>query len=152
MKDTMLAQYRAELDRRLDRLLSSVSQSTVLQRRDRYDLFHFVTRHDVPYTNNACERALRRSVILRNVTNRFRAEWGAKVYAAAASAIATGRVHGPRQSYMAAILIAPQQYMARILYKKTTSLRLFGLLIAARPRLSPNNPANAGAEPTDGRH
>jgi transposase len=53
MKDTMLAQYRAELDRRLDRLLSGVSQSTLLRRRDRYDLFHFVTRHDVPYTNNA---------------------------------------------------------------------------------------------------
>jgi hypothetical protein len=99
MKD-MLAQYRADLDRRLDRLLSGVSQSTLLQRRDRFDLFHFVNRHHVPYTNNACERALQRSVILRNVTNRFRAERGAKVYAAAASAIATGMMHGPCQLYM----------------------------------------------------
>jgi transposase len=63
-------------------------------RRDRYDLFHFVTRRDVPYTNNACERALRPSVIFRKVTNCFRAEWGAKVYAAAASVIATGTLHG----------------------------------------------------------
>ncbi len=63
-------------------------------RRDRADLFRFVTRRDVPYTNNACERALRPSVIFRKVTNCFRAEWGAKVYAAAASVIATGRLHG----------------------------------------------------------
>ena len=46
------------------------------------------------YTNNACERALRPSVIFRKVTNCFRAEWGAKVCAAAASVIATGRLHG----------------------------------------------------------
>jgi transposase len=63
-------------------------------RRDRDDLFRFVTRRDVPYTNNACERALRPSVIFRKVTNCFRAEWGAKVYAAAASVIATGRLYG----------------------------------------------------------
>jgi transposase len=63
-------------------------------RRDRDDLFRFVTRRDVPYTNNACERALRPSVIFRKVTNCFRAEWGAQVYAAAASVIATGRLHG----------------------------------------------------------
>jgi hypothetical protein len=33
-------------------------------------------------------------VIFREVTNCFRAEWGARVYAAAASVIATGRLHG----------------------------------------------------------
>ena len=52
------------------------------------------TRRDVPTTNNACERALRPSVIFRQVTGGFRAEWGAKVYAAAASVIATERLHG----------------------------------------------------------
>ena len=64
------------------------------KRRDRDDLFRFVTRRDVPYTNNACERALCPSVIFRKVTGGFRAEWGAKVYAAAASVIATGRLYG----------------------------------------------------------
>jgi transposase len=64
------------------------------KRRDRDDLFRFLTRRDVPYTNNACERALRPSVIFRKVTNCFRAQWGAKVYAAAASVIATGRLYG----------------------------------------------------------
>ena len=63
-------------------------------RRDRDDLFRFITRRDVPATNNACERALRPSVIFRNVTGGFRAEWEAKVYAAAATVIATGRLQG----------------------------------------------------------
>ncbi len=101
LKDSTLAQYRADLDRRLDRLLSGREPKTKAarclfqaMRRDRDDLFRFVTRRDVPYTNNACERALRPSVIFRKVTNCFRAEWGAKVYAAAASVIATGRLHG----------------------------------------------------------
>ena len=101
LKDSTLAQYRAELDRRLDKLLSgpapkqqSARRLFRAMRRDRADLFRFVTRRDVPYTNNACERALRPSVIFRKVTNCFRAEWGAKVYAAAASVIATGRLHG----------------------------------------------------------
>ena len=47
------------------------------------------SRANEVYTNNACERALRPSVIFRKVTNGFRA----KVYAAAASVIATGRLH-----------------------------------------------------------
>jgi transposase len=101
LKDSTLAQYRADLDRRLDRRLSGREPKTKAarclfqaMRRDRDDLFRFVTRRDVPSTNNACERALRPSVIFRKVTNCFRAEWGAKVYAAAASVIATGRLHG----------------------------------------------------------
>ena len=100
LKDSTLAQYRADLDRRLDKLLSraapkqpSARRLFRAMRRDRADLFRFVTRRDGPYTNNACEQALRPSVIFRKVTNCFRAEWGAKVYAAAASVIATGRLH-----------------------------------------------------------
>ena len=46
----------------------------------------------VAATQDAGERALRPSVIFRKVTGGFRAEWGAKVYAAAASVIATGRL------------------------------------------------------------
>jgi transposase len=101
LKDTTLTQYHADLDRRLSRLLSGPAPTHKparrlfrAMRRDRDDLFRFVTRRDVPYTNNACERALRPSVIFRKVTNCFRAEWGAQVYAAAASVIATGRLHG----------------------------------------------------------
>ena len=101
LKDTTLAQYQADLDRRLSRLLSGSAPTNKpgrrlfrAMRRDRDDLFRFVIRRDVPYTNNACERALRPSVIFRKVTNGFRAEWGGQVYAAAASVMATGRLHG----------------------------------------------------------
>ena len=101
LKDSTLVQYHADLERRLNRLLSGPMPGNAAarrlfraMRRDRDDLFRFITRRDVPYTNNACERALRPSVIFRKVTGGFRAEWGAKVYAAAASVIATGRLHG----------------------------------------------------------
>jgi transposase len=100
LKDSTLAQYHGDLERRLDRLLAGAVPDKPAarrlfraMRRDRDDLFRFITRRDVPYTNNACERALRPSVIFRKVTGGFRAEWGAKVYAAAASVIATGRLH-----------------------------------------------------------
>ena len=101
LKDSTLAQYHADLERRLDRLLAGSTPAHPAarrlfraMRRDRDDLFRFVTRRDMPYTNNACERALRPSVIFRKVTGGFRATWGAKVYAAAATVIATGRLHG----------------------------------------------------------
>jgi transposase len=100
LKDSTLHQYHADLQRRLDRLLSHQPDKPASRRlfkamrRDRGDLFRFVTRRDVPYTNNACERALRPSVIFRKVTGCFRSKWGAEVYAAAASVIATGRLHG----------------------------------------------------------
>src|SRR5208282_5546442 len=84
LKDTTLAQYRADPGRRLDRAI----------RKCRGDLFVFITRRDVPATNNDCERALRPSVIFRKVTGGFRSQWGARTYADALSVIATGRLHG----------------------------------------------------------
>lgn len=100
LKDSTLKPYRADLDRRLDRLLArqpTASAGRTLRQAIlgcRADLFRFITRRDVPSTNNACERALRPSVIFRNVTGGFRSTWGAKVYAAAVSVIATGRLRG----------------------------------------------------------
>jgi transposase len=100
LKDSTLRQYHADLERRLDRLLNRRPDKSASRRlfkamrRDRDDLFRFVIRRDVPFTNNACERALRPSVIFRKVTGCFRSKWGAEVYAAAASVIATGRLHG----------------------------------------------------------
>ena len=100
LKNTTLAQYRADLDRRLDRLLA-VNPTTEAGhqlargiRKCRGDLFVFVTHRDVPATNNDCERALRPSVIFRKVTGGFRSQWGARTYADALSVIATGRLHG----------------------------------------------------------
>jgi len=100
LKDTTLVQYRADLDRKLDRLLAVSPTAEAGRklvraiRRCRGDLFVFITRRDVPSTNNDCERALRPSVIFRKVTGGFRSEWGARTYADAVSVIATGRLHG----------------------------------------------------------
>jgi transposase len=100
LKDTTLARYRVDLDARLDQLLWAPMPTHKAARRlframtrDRHDLFRFITRRDVPYTNNASERALRPSVIFRKVTNGFRSKWGASVYGAASTVIATGRLH-----------------------------------------------------------
>src|ERR1700687_512040 len=77
-----LSQSRADLDRRLDRLLAvSPTTETGRQlargiRKCRGDLFVFITRRDVPATNNECERALRPSVLFRKVTGGFRSQWG----------------------------------------------------------------------------
>ncbi len=89
LQDSTLRQYHGNLERRLDRLLSQPPDTPAALR-----LFRFVTRRDVPSTNNACERALRPSVIFRKITGGFRSPWGAEVYAAAASVIATGRIYG----------------------------------------------------------
>jgi transposase len=63
-----------------------------LKHRDK--LLVFLHDPDVPPTNNESERALRTSVIHRQVTNGFRSEWGAKAYAALQSVIATARLKG----------------------------------------------------------
>ena len=52
----------------------SVRVQRAAMRRDRDRLFRFITRHDVPCTNNASERALLPSGIFRKVTGGFRAE------------------------------------------------------------------------------
>jgi len=61
-------------------------------RRHRAHLFVLLHCPDVPPDNNACERALRPSVIHRKVTNGFRSEWGAHAYAALATVIATAKL------------------------------------------------------------
>jgi transposase len=126
VKDSTLKQYRAELHRRLDRLFKTPPKNPAARklfnamRRDRDDprsgrgqvLFRFVTRRDVPYTNNGCERALRPSVIFRKVTGCFRSHWGARLYAAAASVIATGRLGGVSALQAIKNIIAPEYQTA----------------------------------------
>jgi transposase len=99
LRDSTLAQYRADLDRRLDRILALPQcgrDAEKLRRRiarDRSHLFVFVTDRAVAATNNACERALRPSVIFRKVTNGFRSEWGAQTYAAFRSVVSTAKAN-----------------------------------------------------------
>ncbi len=101
LTDSTSAQHRAGLERRLHRLLSgpmlerpAARRPFRAMRRDRDDLFRFVTRRDEPYTNITGERTLLPSAILRKVTGGFRAQWGATVHAVAASVTAIGRLHG----------------------------------------------------------
>jgi hypothetical protein len=53
--------------------------------------FVFITNRDVRYTNNVSERHPRPSVIFRKVTNRFRCEWGAEIYATFRSIVGTAK-------------------------------------------------------------
>src|ERR1700689_4358439 len=108
LADSTIGTHRRRLDRELDRLLdlkptdvegSHLRAAIVVTARDK--LLVFLTRRDVEATNNASERALRPSVIFRRVTNGFRSEWGAKVYADLCSIVATGRLAG--RSALAAI-------------------------------------------------
>ncbi len=84
LADSTLRQYRADLNRRLDRIMMAGpigEPGRKLRKRigaNRAHLFVFVTNRDVPYTNNISERNLRPSVIFRKVTNGFRCEWGGR--------------------------------------------------------------------------
>ena len=99
LKDTTLKQYLYDLDRRLDRIMAAVpigEPGRKLRKRmlaNRAHLFVFITRRDVPYTNNVSERHLRPSVIFRKVTNGFRCAWGAETYAAFRSVVSTARAN-----------------------------------------------------------
>ena len=99
LKDTTLKQYLYDLDRRLDRIMAAIpigEPGRKLHKRmlaNRGHLFVFVTRRDVPYTNNVSERHLRPSVIFRKVTNGFRCEWGVETYAAFRSVVSTAKAN-----------------------------------------------------------
>jgi transposase len=101
LADSTIRMHRRRLHYELDRLLDlkptdvegrHLRDTIDVTARDR--LLVFLTRRDVEATNNESERALRPSVIFRRVTNGFRSEWGAKVYADLCSIVATGRLAG----------------------------------------------------------
>ena len=81
LKDTTLRQYLYDLERRLDRIIMVVpigEPGRKLRNRmlaNRAHLFMFMTRRDVPFTNNISERHLRPSVILG-----LPQSWGSRGY------------------------------------------------------------------------
>lgn len=84
-----------QLDRLLKRRFSGVGANLLDRyRKRRNSLFIFLHRTDVPAENNACERALRPSVIHRKVMGSFRSEWGARTYAALATVLNTAKRNG----------------------------------------------------------
>lgn len=91
---------RTCLEKRLDRLLArrviGKPAATLWQRyrTHRQSLFVFLYRTDVAPDNNACERALRPSVVHRKVLGSFRSEWGARAYAALTTVLHTAKRNG----------------------------------------------------------
>jgi len=117
LSDATIKTYARDLRRELDRLLelapmqkdgSHLRATMQVDARDK--LLVFMTRRDVEPTNNGCERELRPSVIFRKVTNGFRSNWGADVYADIRSIVATGRIIGrsPLASLRAALAAEPK--------------------------------------------
>lgn len=100
LKDTTLKNYQRDLLRHLDRLLACKPDGMAgikfrnAMEKAKDNLFVFITRRDVPPTNNLSERLLRMSGIFRKVTNGFRSVWGAQVYADICSVTATAKIHG----------------------------------------------------------
>jgi transposase len=100
LADATLAAYHARLQRALDDLLKVVPDNKPglkLQRiikRFRQSLFVFLTDREVSPTNNGPEQALRPCVIFRKITNCFRSEWGAALYADVRSVLETARRRG----------------------------------------------------------
>jgi transposase len=97
LADTTLVLYQSRLQKRLDTLLAIPPTTAAGQKlrrilkRFRQNLFVFVTNRTVPPTNNGSEQALRPYVVFRKVTNCFRSEWGAALYADVRSVFETAR-------------------------------------------------------------
>lgn len=97
LAESTLKTCEADLNRRLDRLMrlnptdKAGRQIQIIIRKVRRHLFVFVTNRDLEATNNGSERALRPSAVYRKITNGFRSEWGAKLYADIRSVVETAR-------------------------------------------------------------
>ena len=97
LADATLKAYEARLDARLDRLMDLVPTTPAgrklrtIFKKIRRHLFVFVTHREVTATNNGSERAVRPCTIYRKVTNGFRSEWAAALYADTRSVVETGR-------------------------------------------------------------
>jgi transposase len=99
MTETGYKKQVAIIEKRLERLLKQTFSGmghNLLERyrKHRISLFIFLHRSDVPAHNNACERALRPSVIHRKVMGSFRSDWGAKAYASLATVLNTAKRNG----------------------------------------------------------
>lgn len=86
---------KKELEQLLKRKFSGLGTNLLERYRTRRDsLLIFLERADVPADNNACERALRPSVIHRKVMGSFRSDWGAQAYAALTTVLNTAKRNG----------------------------------------------------------
>lgn len=97
LADATLAGHARKLDKRLDRLLArppSCAAGSKLRKailRFRQHLWVFLKNREIEPTNNGSERGLRPAVTFRKVTNCFRTNWGARLYADLRSVLETAR-------------------------------------------------------------
>jgi transposase len=97
LADATLRNYAAKLDNQLGALLrltpnrSEGEKLKCMVKKFRQHFFVFVTNRNLPPTNNGSEQAIRPCVVFRKVTNCFRSEWGAKLYADIRSVLETAR-------------------------------------------------------------
>ena len=97
LADATLRTYAYTLDARLDALLRSAPTHAAGDKLQkvikgcRRHLFVFLGNRAIPPTNNGSEQALRPTVIFRKVTNGFRSQWAANLYADIRSVIETAR-------------------------------------------------------------
>ena len=90
-----VAQIEKQADLLLKRRFNGIGRNLLDRyRKYRESLFVFLHRQDVPAHNNACERALRPSVIHRKVMGSFRSDWGAQAYAALTTVLNTAKRNG----------------------------------------------------------
>jgi len=97
LADATLRAYASSLNVKLDALLrltpahpagAKLKQAIASCRRY---LFVFLEDRALPATNNGSEQALRPCVVFRKVTNGFRSQWGASLYADIRSVVETAR-------------------------------------------------------------
>ena len=97
LADATLRAYAYKLDAELDvllRIMPAHGAGNKLQaviKGCRRHMFVFLANRAIPPTNNGSEQALRPCVIFRKVTNCFRSEWAAHLYADIRSVIETAR-------------------------------------------------------------
>jgi transposase len=97
LSDAALRRHEASLDRQLNAVLAIEPRGEEGRRfkktikRFRQHMLVFVTNRDLPPTNNGSEQAIRPCVTFRKVTNCFRSEWGARLYANLRSVLETAR-------------------------------------------------------------
>ncbi|MDQ0390405.1 IS66 family transposase [Labrys monachus] len=97
LTDGTLKTYEADLDRRLDRIMALQPTHPAgeklhrIIKKTRRSLFVFIQNRQISATNNGSERALRPCAVYRKITNGFRSEWGAALYADIRSVVETAR-------------------------------------------------------------
>ena len=95
LADTTLKSYAYKLDAKLDALIKITPQGQEgaklqrMVRKYRRHFFVFLDNRAIPPTNNGSEQAIRPCVVFRKVTNCFRSQWGAKLYADIRSVLET---------------------------------------------------------------